>query len=86
MNLLNNAAKYSEPGGRIEVVVTTEEAHLIISVGGTGIGIAGGQLAEIFDVFSQVDRSIERSFDLHLVKPVHPAERLRLLSAPPDRA
>jgi CheY-like chemotaxis protein len=61
MNLLNNAAKYSERGGRIQVGVTRTDGEVVVTVRDTGIGIAHEQLPRIFDVFSQVDRSIERS-------------------------
>lgn len=61
MNLLNNAAKYSERGGRIELSVTRGEGSVVVTVRDTGIGIAREQLPRIFDVFAQVDRSLERS-------------------------
>ncbi|MEP7380957.1 MAG: histidine kinase N-terminal domain-containing protein [Gemmatimonadota bacterium] len=61
MNLLNNAAKYSEPGGQIEVAVTCDPREVAVSVRDSGIGIAPEQLPLIFDMFSQVEHSIERS-------------------------
>ncbi|MBC7897937.1 MAG: PAS domain S-box protein, partial [Cytophagaceae bacterium] len=61
MNLLNNAAKYSDRGGRIRLVAKRVEREIVVSVRDTGIGIAADQLPQIFEVFSQVTRSLERS-------------------------
>ena len=60
-NLLNNAAKYSEQGGHIWLTVERQGSNVVVSVRDTGIGIAADQLSRIFDMFSQVDRSLERS-------------------------
>jgi PAS domain S-box-containing protein len=60
-NLLNNAAKYTEPGGRIELTVKRDGANVAVSVKDNGIGIPSSKLAEIFDMFTQVDRSLERA-------------------------
>ena len=60
-NLLNNAAKYSEQGGHIWLTVERQGSNVVVSVRDTGIGIAADQLPRIFDMFSQVDRSLERS-------------------------
>ena len=62
-NLLNNAAKYSDPGSRIELEATAGESgdEVVVSVRDTGIGLAGDQLEAVFDVFRQVDTAIERS-------------------------
>lgn len=61
MNLLNNAAKYTPNAGRIELTVQTENNHVLISVTDTGIGIAAYDLARVFDLFFQVDRSFARA-------------------------
>jgi CheY-like chemotaxis protein len=61
MNLLNNAAKYSDPGGRIRLAAERVGSDIVVSVRDDGIGIAADQLPRIFEVFSQVTRSIERS-------------------------
>ena len=61
LNLLNNAAKYSERGGRIQVHVELEEHDVLVAVRDTGIGIAADQLPHIFEMFTQVDESLEKS-------------------------
>jgi CheY-like chemotaxis protein/two-component sensor histidine kinase len=61
MNLLNNAAKYSEPGGRIDFDVSRGDGEIVITVADRGIGIPVERLDDIFEIFSQVDRSMERS-------------------------
>ena len=60
-NLLNNAAKYMDQGGRIWVIAERENGHVLIRVKDTGIGIPAETLPRIFDMFTQVDRSLERS-------------------------
>jgi signal transduction histidine kinase len=56
-NLLNNAAKYSQPGGRISLVATQTGGELTIRVSDTGIGIEPGKLSQIFGMFVQLDTS-----------------------------
>jgi PAS domain S-box-containing protein len=60
-NLLNNSAKYTERGGRIWLSAERRDADVVVTVRDTGIGIPADSLPRIFDMFSQVDRSIERS-------------------------
>ncbi len=60
-NLLNNACKFTDKGGRISLAVEQEGGQAVIRVRDTGIGIAADQLPRIFDMFTQVDTSIERS-------------------------
>lgn len=60
-NLLNNASKYTEPGGKIWLTAEREESGVSISVKDTGAGIPADQLVNVFEMFSQVDRSLERS-------------------------
>lgn len=60
-NLLTNSAKYTERGGRIRLTVERDGPEVVVSVQDTGIGIPAESLPRIFDMFSQVDRSIERS-------------------------
>jgi CheY-like chemotaxis protein/two-component sensor histidine kinase len=60
-NLLNNAAKYTEPGGRIALTVERRGKEVAVSVRDNGVGIPAHMLHQIFDMFTQVDRSLERS-------------------------
>ncbi len=60
-NLLNNAAKYTPAGGHIQVSAGREGDEAVISVVDSGIGIAKDMLPRVFDMFAQVDRSMERS-------------------------
>lgn len=60
-NLLNNAAKYSDPGSRIDLCVTLDGDEICVSVSDTGIGLAPEQLDAVFEVFRQVDTTVERS-------------------------
>jgi signal transduction histidine kinase/ActR/RegA family two-component response regulator len=60
-NLLNNAAKYTARGGRIGFAAKVEEGHVVARVTDTGIGIAEEMLARVFDMFTQVDYSLERT-------------------------
>ena len=53
-NLLSNAAKYTEPGGRIDVELSTNGHEAVISVHDNGIGIPPESLASVFDMFTQV--------------------------------
>jgi len=59
-NLLNNAAKYTDAGGRIWVEVWREEGLVAASVRDTGIGIPEEALGRVFDMFAQAHRSIGR--------------------------
>jgi len=58
---LNNAAKYTEDGGRIWLSVTEENGQLVIHVQDTGVGIAADEMARVFDLFSQSAHSLDRS-------------------------
>ncbi|HSF39331.1 MAG TPA: ATP-binding protein, partial [Thermoanaerobaculia bacterium] len=61
-NLLNNAAKYTDPGGKVWVLVERpESSEAVIRVKDTGAGIPRDMLGKVFDLFSQVDRSLDRS-------------------------
>lgn len=60
-NLLTNSAKYTERGGRIRLTATREGDEVLVAVLDTGIGIPAFALPNVFDMFSQVDRSTERS-------------------------
>jgi PAS domain S-box-containing protein len=64
-NLLNNACKFTDKGGRIWLTAeVSSEGHpeeILIRVRDTGVGIAAEQLPRIFDMFTQVDTSLERT-------------------------
>jgi PAS domain S-box-containing protein len=58
-NLLNNAAKYTEPGGRIELTVVHDEPNLVLTVKDNGVGIPPEMLKRIFDLFTQGQNMLE---------------------------
>jgi PAS domain S-box-containing protein len=60
-NLLNNACKYTDPGGSISLAVETEGGQVQIRVKDTGIGIPEHMLARVFDMFTQVDGNAGRA-------------------------
>ncbi len=60
-NLLNNAAKYMDQGGRIGVTAQRQDEQVLLRVKDTGIGIPPEMLPRIFDMFMQVDHSLERA-------------------------
>lgn len=61
VNLLNNAAKYTEPGGDIALTASVVDDHLVIRVRDSGVGIAPDLLPHVFDLFVQGQRSLARS-------------------------
>jgi PAS domain S-box-containing protein len=60
-NLLHNAAKYTEKGGRIWLAARRDGQQAVVSVRDTGIGIAAEHLPHLFEMFSQVEPALERS-------------------------
>jgi signal transduction histidine kinase len=52
-NLLNNAARYTDPGGQLEIAARREAAEIVIEVTDNGIGIASDALGDIFEAFTQ---------------------------------
>ena len=61
VNLLTNAAKYTQRGGKIWVNATREAGEVVISIRDNGVGIDPAVIAEMFDLFAQGQRSIARS-------------------------
>ena len=61
LNLLNNAAKYTERGGHVRLTVERQGSDVVVSVRDNGVGILPEMLPHVFDLFTQVDRSLERS-------------------------
>jgi two-component system CheB/CheR fusion protein len=60
-NLLHNAAKFTEPGGRIWLTAERDNAEVVVCVRDSGIGIAPELLPSIFDMFTQAGRTLGRS-------------------------
>jgi signal transduction histidine kinase len=60
VNLLNNAARYTDPGGRIEIACTVGERDVEVSVADNGMGIDPAMQAAVFEMFVQVDKSLGR--------------------------
>jgi PAS domain S-box-containing protein len=60
-NLLNNAAKYTRQGGQIWLTVTRDHGEAVISVRDTGEGIPSTLLPQLFDIFTQAQRTLDRS-------------------------
>src|SRR5205823_4151087 len=60
-NLLNNAAKYTEPGGQIELVAERQGSDVVVAIRDNGIGISAEMLPRLFEMFSQAMPAIARS-------------------------
>lgn len=60
-NLLNNAAKYTKPGGRIRVAVQRHASDVEVAIEDNGVGIAPDLLTRVFDMFAQVNSSLQNS-------------------------
>jgi CheY-like chemotaxis protein len=61
-NLLSNSSKYTPEGGRIELTAERQGSDVVVSVRDTGIGIPADMLGRIFEMFTQVDRSLEKGY------------------------
>jgi signal transduction histidine kinase/ActR/RegA family two-component response regulator len=61
VNLLNNAAKYTEPSGHVWLTVGREEGEAVIRVRDTGMGIPPEMLPHVFELFTQGEWSVDRS-------------------------
>ena len=60
INLLDNAVKFTPPGGRVEVAAKSEAGRVGLTVKDTGVGIPPGEVGRIFERFHRVDRSRDR--------------------------
>jgi signal transduction histidine kinase/ActR/RegA family two-component response regulator len=60
-NLLNNAAKYTERGGEIRLVVEQQHGQAVVAVKDNGIGIPCEMLPYVFDMFTPVNRNLQRA-------------------------
>lgn len=60
-NVLNNAAKFSEPGGTVSIAAVSGPGTVTVAVRDTGIGIPADVLPNVFALFTQVDRSLNRA-------------------------
>jgi signal transduction histidine kinase len=60
-NLLSNAAKYTDPGGQIEVRAVADGGTAVVSIHDSGIGIAPHRLESVFEMFSQEEPALARS-------------------------
>ncbi len=60
-NLLTNAAKYTDPGGRIELTARRDGDSLVVRIADNGVGISAEMLPRVFDLFAQVDNSLDRT-------------------------
>src|SRR5262249_1638649 len=60
-NLLNNAAKYTEPGGTVTLAAAPDGKEAVVRVRDTGVGIPHDILPHVFELFTQVDRNLNRS-------------------------
>jgi signal transduction histidine kinase/CheY-like chemotaxis protein len=61
VNLLNNAAKYTDEGGRIEVTLETTAVEAVLSVTDNGVGIPAEVLPQMFELFTQADHTLDRA-------------------------
>jgi PAS domain S-box-containing protein len=60
-NLVTNAAKYTEPGGRIDVFADRQGAEAVVRVRDTGVGIPPEMLLRVFELFTQGERALDRA-------------------------
>jgi len=60
-NLLNNAAKYTDRGGTIEIICECQDSEVLVHVQDSGIGIAPERLLKVFEMFSQEHPALHRS-------------------------
>ena len=75
-NLLNNAAKYTDEQGRIELATRIEGDSIVVDVTDDGIGIAPGLMPRVFDMFTQADTALDRQVQTGLGVGLALAKRL----------
>jgi signal transduction histidine kinase len=61
-NLIQNACKFTPPGGKLEVTTSNTATHVVIAFRDNGVGIRPESLPKLFDAFTQADASIARTF------------------------
>jgi signal transduction histidine kinase len=69
--LLNNAAKYTNPGGKISLTAQLEGNPIAVRVKDTGLGIPSKKLPQLFELFTRLERDLSQEglgVRLHLVK------------------
>lgn len=59
-NLLNNACKYTDPGGHISLTAVQSDGHVVVSVRDNGMGIPTDLNPKLFDMFTQADHTLQR--------------------------
>jgi PAS domain S-box-containing protein len=60
VNVISNAAKYTEPGGRIDIAAEAENGEVVLRVRDSGVGIRPDMLGRVFDLFAQAGRTEDR--------------------------
>lgn len=60
-NLLNSAAKYTHRGGHVQLTIGSKDKTAIVSVADDGIGIPQEMLSKVFEMFTQIDRTLEKT-------------------------
>jgi signal transduction histidine kinase/ActR/RegA family two-component response regulator len=60
-NIIDNALKYTPPGGRVAVRVSAEDDTAVLTVADTGVGIAADVIERVFDLFVQAERPLDRA-------------------------
>ena len=60
-NIINNAAKYTPPGGRIEIDAARGDGEVVLRVRDNGVGISADMMPRVFDLFAQTDSQIRLS-------------------------
>jgi PAS domain S-box-containing protein len=60
-NLLNNAAKYTDPGGHVALTARVEQRTVVVEVSDDGIGIAPDAITHVFEMFGQIDGALKQA-------------------------